>query len=431
MPPPDGARVSALCSVALLGRWTGILALVGACVLLCAGGAQAAGWWDPPQQLTWYWQLSGTPAVEPVQASDVDGFDTSASTVAAFHARGQHMICYVDVGTAENWRSDNASFPSSVLGDQNGWPGERWVDIRQLSVLEPIMTARFQMCQQKGFDAVEPDNMDGYGNTTGFPLQASDQLTYDKWIAAEVHSLGMAVLQKNDSDQASALQPFFDGVLDEQCSQYNSCSAYQPYVSAGKPVLNAEYDTSLSPGFCASDAASGMMGALYALALDGSLYTPCFGPSTTTPVTSPPSGSTGSGGRPPAQPGSGTRRRASLDRVAPRVRVFGGHLTLVHGAVGVTLACPGGQSYCAGRLTLRAPRRSSTGRRRAAVELGAMAFRVGGGKRRAFTVKLGRPAVRRLRSRAPVQATVTVAAHNRAGRHATIRRRLEIVLGTH
>jgi hypothetical protein len=101
------------------------------------------------------------------------------------------------------------------------------------------MTARLQMCQQKGFDAVEPDNMDGYANNTGFLLQASDQLAYNEWIAGEAHSLGMAVLEKNDSDQAAALEPYFDGVLDEQCNQYSQCSAYKPYVSAGKPVLNA------------------------------------------------------------------------------------------------------------------------------------------------------------------------------------------------
>lgn len=62
-----------------------------------------------------------------MQATDIDGFDTSAATVAAFHARGQRLICYVDVGTTESWRADNASFPASVLGSSNGCPGERWL----------------------------------------------------------------------------------------------------------------------------------------------------------------------------------------------------------------------------------------------------------------------------------------------------------------
>lgn len=402
---------------------------MGACVLLCAGGAQAAGWWHPPQQLTWYWQLTGTPAVEPVQASDVDGFDTSAATVAAFHARGQRMICYLDVGTAEDWRPDNAGFPSSVLGDSNGWPGERWLDIRQLSVLEPIMAARLQMCHQKGFDAVEPDNMDGYENTTGFPLQASDQLAYNRWIAAEAHSLGMAVLQKNDPDQAAALQRSFDGVLDEQCNQYNACSAYQPYVSAGKPVLNAEYDASLYPGLCSSDAAKAIMGALFAVALDGSVYRPCFGPYAGPPVTGGPT-DVGSG---TGTPSSGGVARSRLDLAAPRVRILGSpgsrrKLTVIAGAVHVTLACPASQSYCAGRLTVRVRRPSQRRRKPGTLLLGARNFRLAGGQRRTLTVRLARRALHQLSAARVLHPTVTVAAHDRAGRRATTYRRVQLRL---
>jgi len=81
------------------------------------------------------------------------------------------------------------------------------------------MTKRLEMCQRKGFDAVEPDNMDGYENTTGFPITAAQQLAYDTWVAQEVRSLGMAVFEKNDPDQAGQLEPYFDGVIDEQCNQ--------------------------------------------------------------------------------------------------------------------------------------------------------------------------------------------------------------------
>ncbi len=40
-----------------------------------------------------------------------------------------------------------------VLGANDGRTGERWLDIRRLSVLEPIMTRRFKMCQEKRFDS--------------------------------------------------------------------------------------------------------------------------------------------------------------------------------------------------------------------------------------------------------------------------------------
>ncbi len=187
-----------------------------------AGAARTApGPWRLPARPTWYWQLQGR--VDNSAAAsiyDLDGFETSAAEVARLHGLGRHVVCYIDVGTWENFRPDKGEFPKSVLGRPNGWPGERWLDVRRLSVLEPIMTARLRMCARKGFDAVEPDNMDGFENDTGFHITGRQQLRYDEWVAAEVHSLGMAVLEKNDPEQARALEPYFDGVLDEQCNQY-------------------------------------------------------------------------------------------------------------------------------------------------------------------------------------------------------------------
>jgi hypothetical protein len=237
----------------------------------------AGSWWVPPQHLTWYWQLQGTiNNSEPVAAYDIDGFETSASEVATLHAQAKHVICYIDVGTYEPGRADSSKFPASVQGaDVQGWPGEKWLDISNLAVLEPIMTGRFQMCKEKGFDAVEPDNMDGFENNDGFNNTAAQQLTYDEWVAGEVHSLGMAVLQKNDGEQTKELEPYFDGALDEQCNQYAECSNFQAYLTAGKPVLNAEYELAAS-SFCAADNAAGIMGARYDLELDGKTFEPCW-----------------------------------------------------------------------------------------------------------------------------------------------------------
>ncbi len=242
-----------------------------------SGGGPPGSHWIPPQHLTWYLQLQGTiNNSEPVAAYDIDGFEISAGEVAALHAQGKHAICYVDVGTWEPGRADQSQFPAAALGSGvEGWPGERWLDIRQLGVLEPIMSARFAMCKTKGFDAVDPDNMDGYGNSTGFPITAAQQLTYDEWVASEVHSLGMAVFQKNDGEQTKELQPYFDGAVDEQCNQYKECSNFGPYLAAGKPVLNLEYSLSTS-SFCPADNAAGIMGARFSLELNGTTFEPCW-----------------------------------------------------------------------------------------------------------------------------------------------------------
>src|SRR5271166_1136868 len=111
-----------------------------------------------------------------------------------------------------------------------GWPGERWLDIRDISVLRPIMFARLRLCARKGFDGVEPDNIEEVGNEPGFQITLGEQLRYARWVAVAAHALGLAVFQKNDAVQARALEPWFDGALVEQCNEYRECSAFDPYL---------------------------------------------------------------------------------------------------------------------------------------------------------------------------------------------------------
>jgi hypothetical protein len=227
------------------------LALLGLVVWPPSASASAQPW-IPAPGTTWQWQLSGR-LDRSVKAEmyDIDLFDTSAATVASLHRRGRHVVCYLDAGTYERGRPDAASFPAAVLGaDVEGWPGERWLDIRRLDVLGPILERRLDLCRHKGFDGVEPDNVDAYANHSGFSLSAADQLAFNRFVAAAAHARGLSVGLKNDLDQAAALQPDFDWALDEQCFQYHECDALKPFARAGKAVFVAEYH--LPPrAFCA------------------------------------------------------------------------------------------------------------------------------------------------------------------------------------
>ena len=83
---------------------------------------------------------------------DIDLFENSAAVVAALHARQRKVICYVSVGSWEEWRPDASGFPAEVIGkDYGGWPGEKWLDIRRIDLLAPLMRARLDECKAKGF----------------------------------------------------------------------------------------------------------------------------------------------------------------------------------------------------------------------------------------------------------------------------------------
>ena len=222
--------------------------------LFCIGlSAFAASntYWNPAPNTSWQWQLTGTlDQTVNVAMYDIDLFNNSAAVVSSLHAQGRKVVCYMSAGSWEDFRPDASRFPDSVKGKAlDGFPNERWLDIRNLAVLGPIMEARLDLCKSKGFDGVEPDNVDGYANPTGLPLAPADQIRYNTWLASAAHSRGLSVGLKNDLNQAAELQPLFDWALNEQCFQYKECSSLVPFVNAGKAVFQVEYSLAASQ-FC-------------------------------------------------------------------------------------------------------------------------------------------------------------------------------------
>ena len=199
-------------------------------------------WYKPDVNVTWQWQLTGDINISyDVDIYDLDLFETDISTIEALHKKDKKVICYFSAGSYEEWRSDAGKFPAEAIGnDLDGWAGEKWLDIRDDSIKQ-IMLDRLDLAKEKGCDGVEPDNVDGYANDTGFPLSEEDQLLYNKFIANEAHKRGLSVGLKNDLEQINILEPFFDFAINEQCHIYDECGYMQPFIDANKPVLNVEY----------------------------------------------------------------------------------------------------------------------------------------------------------------------------------------------
>jgi hypothetical protein len=222
----------------------GLLATLAALLLVAPPGADAAPWHPAPTTAPWQWQLQGKPDLSvPARVYELDGFETSAGVVRRLHRLGRRAICYLDVGSWETYRPDASKFPKSVIGRRyEGFPDERWLDIRRFHRFAPILERRFRMCARKGFDAVEPDNLAGFENKTGFPISAAAQLRFNRWVARRVHAAGMSVALKNDPTQAGRLVAAFDFAVVEECFEYHECRAFSPFVDRGKAVFEAEYE---------------------------------------------------------------------------------------------------------------------------------------------------------------------------------------------
>jgi hypothetical protein len=224
-----------------------VIASLAAALLFAPPGASAKPVekkiWTPRPGVSWQLQLSGRPKLRvKAKVFDIDGFDNNARVVRRLHRKGRRVICYISAGSFERWRPDAARFPKRVKGRSNGWPGERWLDIRRLKALRPIMRDRLDMCARKGFDGADFDNVDGYTARTGFPIEYRHQLRYNRWLARAARARGLAAGLKNDAGQARVLEADFEFAVVEQCFQYRECRRYRSFIAAAKAVFETEYE---------------------------------------------------------------------------------------------------------------------------------------------------------------------------------------------
>jgi hypothetical protein len=197
--------------------------------------------------MRWDWQIGRVTPLErtgsgAVDMYDIDGFLTTTAEVNQIHTTWQaatlphpKAICYLDLAW-EDYRPDasptvqGGGFPASTLGNiYYGYPQERWVDLRQLDALKPMLDARISMCAQKGFDAVELDDIDSFepSSTTGFNLTPGDAQNLLAWVDNEIHLKGMTVLWKNTGILSWWGRDYSDGAVVEECYVYSECFSSQ------------------------------------------------------------------------------------------------------------------------------------------------------------------------------------------------------------
>lgn len=181
---------------------------------------------------------------------DLDPFDNSKALVQALHDKGRKVVAYISVGTVEDWREDADQFPALVIGNKyGGWDGERFLDIRNIELLAPIMRARLDMIKEKGFDAVEPDNIDVYANNSGFDISQQDVITYCNWLIEEAHSRGLSIGQKNATELVPYLVDDFDWILLEDAFEDDFYIEAQPYIAKNKAVFAVEYTDNMNAAY--------------------------------------------------------------------------------------------------------------------------------------------------------------------------------------
>lgn len=216
--------------------------------------------WSPGTR--WAWFLGGGDVPDTnVGIIDVDLFETPIAEVARLEASGIHTVCYLSAGTLEQDRPDAQDYPEEILGNTwNEW-NEVFIDIRRIDLLGPILESRLDLCARKGFSGVEPDNIDTYGENTGYDLTPDDAVAFATWFAQAAHTRGLMVAQKNAPELAPELVATFDFAITEDCFEDGWCESMAPYRHEGKAILDAEYTDrmdALAPTLCAEAADLGI-----------------------------------------------------------------------------------------------------------------------------------------------------------------------------
>lgn len=123
----------------------------------------------------------------------------------------------------------------------SNWPDELILDIRSAENRHAIaseLARTIEICAEKGFDAIEIDNLDSYTRSAG-AFSADDAIAFAALLAERAHDLGLAVGQKNAAGLDARDRVGFDFAVAEECHRFDECEAYAE--AYGTDVLDIEY----------------------------------------------------------------------------------------------------------------------------------------------------------------------------------------------
>lgn len=163
-------------------------------------------------------------------------------------ARDYFNICYVNgfqTQPGEDWPQELLVKGRNGRPQADpGWPDEFLLDIgspaaraANLARLLPVI----QACAEKGFDAVEFDNLDSYTRSGG-TLRKGDALEFAALLVRAAAEVGLPAGQKNAAEFGARGrdEAGFRFAVAEECHRWDECTSYTAVYGADQ-VLGIEY----------------------------------------------------------------------------------------------------------------------------------------------------------------------------------------------
>lgn len=133
-----------------------------------------------------------------------------------------------------------------------GWPDEFLLDVstetsRQLNLTR--VNRSIDMCVEKGFDAIEFDNLDSYTRSRGYIDQA-DALAFAKLLVDSARKHGLPAAQKNAGELGTRGrdEAGLSFAIVEECDRWRECDTYTS-VYGSTQVIDIEYPDDLRVDF--------------------------------------------------------------------------------------------------------------------------------------------------------------------------------------